>query len=153
MREFRDRVVTELKLSPEQAAAVDEVLAEARPRFAELRNMPEDTRAKTREKVLADVRAQIGARLTEEQRVGYQALLAQSGARGTSTRGRIYTLGEDGKPIAHAVRLGVSDGVTTELLIRPDSPQAALLKEGSLVIVGVNAPTDSKRSSAPRAPF
>ncbi|MFY7939286.1 MAG: HlyD family secretion protein, partial [Burkholderiaceae bacterium] len=99
MREFRDRVVTELKLSPEQAAAVDAVLAEARPRFAELRNMPEDTRAKTREKVLADVRAQIGARLTEEQRVGYQALLAQSGGRGTSTRGRIYTLGQDGKPI------------------------------------------------------
>jgi HlyD family secretion protein len=153
MREFRDRVVTELKLSPEQTAAVDAVLAEARPRFAELRNMPEDTRAKTREKVLADVRAQIGAKLTDAQQVGYQALLAQSGGRGTSTRGRIFTLGEDGKPIAHAVRLGVSDGVTTELLVRPDSPQAAFLKEGSLVIVGVNALTDSKRSSAPRAPF
>jgi HlyD family secretion protein len=153
MREFRDRVVTELKLSPDQTAAVDAVLEQARPRFAELRNMPEDTRAKTREKVLADVRAQIGERLTDAQRVGYQALLAQSGGRGASTRGRIYILGEDGKPTAHAVRLGVSDGVTTELLVRPDSTQAAQIKEGSLVVVGVNAPSEGKRGAAPRAPF
>ncbi len=153
LREFRDRVVTELKLSAEQAAAIDAVLTEARPRFAELRNMPEDTRAKTREKLLAEVRAQIGEKLTDAQRVGYQALLAQSGGRGSSTRGRIYTLGEDGKPLAHAVRLGVSDGVTTELLIRPDSPQASVLKEGSLVVVGVNAPVENKRSTTPRAPF
>ncbi len=153
LREFRDRVVTELKLTPEQVAAVDAVLTEARPRFALLRDLPEDTRAKTREKLLADVRAQIGEKLTDAQRAGYQALLAQSGGRGGSTRGRIYTLGEDGKPQAHAVRLGVSDGVTTELLIRPDSPQASVLKEGSLVVVGVNAPAQSQRSAAPRAPF
>lgn len=153
LREFRDRVVMELKLSPEQAAAVDAVLAEARPRFAELRNQPEDTRGKTREKLLAEVRAQIGEKLTDAQRAGYQALLAQSAGRGASTRGRIYTLGEDGKPQAHAVRLGVSDGVTTELLLRPDSPQATELKEGSLVVVGVNAPAEKKRAATPRAPF
>ena len=153
MREFRDRVVTELKLSPEQVAAVDAVLAEARPRFAQLRDLPEDTRAKTREKLLAEVRAQIGEKLTDAQRAGYQALLAQSAGRSGSTRGRIYTLGEDGKPQAHAVRLGVSDGVTTELLIRPDSPQAAVLKEGSLVVVGVNAQSEKKRAPTPRPPF
>jgi HlyD family secretion protein len=153
MREFRDRVVTELKLSSAQVAAVDAVLTEAGPRFAELRNLPEDARSKAREKLLADVRAQIGQTLNDAQRPGYQAVLAQSGGRGTSTRGRIYTLGEDGKPMAHAVRLGVSDGVTTELLIRPDSPQAALLKEGSAVVVGVNTPAEKKRTTSPRPPF
>ncbi len=154
LREFRDLVVTELKLSAEQAAAVDAVLTEARPRFAELRSMPEDSRAKTRERLLAEVRAQIGEKLTVPQRSQYQQLLAQSSGRGGSTRGRLYTLGADGKPRAFAVRLGVSDGVATEVLLPPNSPLAGELKEGAVVVVGVNnPPAGNKPSTAPRVPF
>ncbi len=74
---------------------------------------------------------------------------AAPGGRPT-TRGRIYLLGDDGKPVAYGVRLGISDGLSTELIVAPGAPAADVLKEGARVIVGVNAPEDSKR---PRSPF
>lgn len=74
---------------------------------------------------------------------------AEAGGRPT-TRGRIYLLGDDGKPVAYGVRLGISDGISTELIVAPGAPEAGVLKEGARVIVGVNAPEDSKR---PRSPF
>ena len=74
---------------------------------------------------------------------------AEAGGRPT-TRGRIYLLGDDGKPVAYGVRLGISDGLSTELIVAPGAPAADVLKEGARVIVGVNAPEDSKR---PRSPF
>ena len=74
---------------------------------------------------------------------------AEAGGRPT-TRGRIYLLGDDGKPVAYGVRLGISDGISTELIVAPGAPAADVLKEGARVIVGVNAPEDSKR---PRSPF
>ena len=160
MRDFRDRVVSELRLSAEQAAAVDAVLAEAMPRFAELRNLPEDSRAKGRERLLAEMRAHIAEKLTPEQRAQYQQLLAQSSGRGGSTRGRIYLLGADGKPRAVTVRLGVSDGASTELLVPPNSPMADELKEGATVVVGVvnsgggpGAGAGRAGGGAPRPPF
>jgi HlyD family secretion protein len=163
LRDFRDRVVSELKLSPEQTAAVDAVLAEARPRFADLRNLPEDSRAKSRERLLAEMRAQIGEKLTAEQRSQYQQLLAQSSGRGgsaASTRGRFYILDAKGKPRAVAVRLGVSDGVSTEVLLPPNSALAGELKEGTVVVVGVNNPPASGvggrgggAGASPRPPF
>lgn len=159
MRDFRDRVVSELRLSAEQAAAVDAVLADAMPRFAELRNLPEDSRAKGRERLLAEMRAHIAEKLTPEQRAQYQQLLAQASGRG-STRGRIYLLGADGKPRAVAVRLGVSDGASTELLVPPNSPMADELKEGATVVVGVvnsggspGAGAGRAGGGAPRPPF
>ncbi|MEO8123677.1 MAG: HlyD family secretion protein [Burkholderiales bacterium] len=68
-----------------------------------------------------------------------------------TTRGRIYLLGDDGKPVAYSVRLGIGDGISTELIVPPGSPEAGVLKEGVPVIVGVNAAgADSRR---PRSPF
>jgi HlyD family secretion protein len=74
---------------------------------------------------------------------------AAPGGRQT-TRGRIYLLGDDGKPVAYSVRLGIGDGLSTELVVAPGSADAGVLKEGATVIVGVNAPDDSRR---PRSPF
>ena len=61
-------------------------------------------------------------------------------------RGRIYLMGADGKPMAVNVRLGISDGSSTELLLGQGGPNAAnataatALKEGAQVIVGVLTP-------------
>ncbi len=75
---------------------------------------------------------------------------AARGGRQT-TRSRIYLLGDDGKPVAYSVRLGIGDGISTELIVAPGSPEAGVLKEGAPVIVGVNAAgADSRR---PRSPF
>jgi HlyD family secretion protein len=151
---LRDRLVNDLQLTPAQIAAVDALIAGMRPRFGELRTLPEEERPKARERLLADLRARIGEQLTDEQKQKYQRLLAESGTRQT-TRGRIYLLGDDGKPRAYSVRLGISDGVMTELIVAPNSPDAPTLKEGANVItavLGANTPTPSA-PRMPRTPF
>ncbi len=86
----------------------------------------------------------------------------EGGAR-SGTRGRIHILGPDGKPRAFFVRLGVTDGLSTELLIGPGTarqPDADLIKEGADVVIAATkpagAPPGAARTApgaAPRAPF
>jgi HlyD family secretion protein len=156
--EFRNRVVTELALTPSQVEKVDAIYADARPKFATLRDVPAEERPKARERITADIRARIGDLLTPEQKPKYAALVAQAASR-QSTRGRIYLLGEDGKPVAYNVRLGITDGTSTELIVPPNSPDAAVFKEGAVVIVGTVTPGSSgsqapkPAAAGPRMPF
>jgi HlyD family secretion protein len=80
---------------------------------------------------------------------------AQSAGEGgrASTGGRIYVAGADGKPRALHVRLGVSDGSMTELLIGPDA--VAELTEGTEVIAGTKsvATGGAAKTPGPRPPF
>ncbi len=146
LAEFRNRLVAELQLTPDQQAKVDALYADARPQFASLRDLPQEDRAKARDRITADIRAKIGDVLTPEQKPKYAALLAEVASR-TSTRGRIYLLGADGKPVAYNVRLGISDGTSTELLVAPNSPNAEVLKEGASVVIGTSG---SPAASAPK---
>jgi HlyD family secretion protein len=78
--------------------------------------------------------------------------------RGAPTRGRLYLLDAEGKPAAYNVRLGVSDGSVTELLVRPDAPNAAVLVEGATVVTGVSggaaaAGATPARAAGPRLAF
>jgi HlyD family secretion protein len=146
--EFRNRLVGELGLSAAQAAQVDGIIAAQRPRFGELRNLPENQRSKARDRILADMRALIGQQLTPEQQPRYQKLLVELAGR-QSTRGRIYLLADDGKPRAYNVRLGISDGVMTELLVAPNSAEAGVLVEGATVITAVINPPGAG-GAAPR---
>ena len=85
------------------------------------------------------------------------------GSARSGARGRIHILGPDGKPHAFFVRLGVTDGLSTELLIGPGTarqPDADLIKEGADVVISASkpagAPAGAGRSgpgAAPRAPF
>ena len=152
LAEFRNRLVTELALTPAQVEKVDAIYQEARPKFATLRDLSAEERPKARERITADIRARIGDLLTPEQKIKYAALVAQSAGR-QATRGRIYLLGADGKPVAYNVRLGITDGSSTELLLSPSAPEAALLKEGAIVITGTLTPgTGSPGSSGPSGP-
>ena len=151
LREFRERLVSELQLSAAQAEKVDALFAEARPRFGELRSLPEDERPKARERILADIRARVADQLTPEQKPKYQSLLAELSDR-QSTRGRIYLQGADNKPVAYNVRLGITDGVSTELIVPPGSAGADVLKEGATVITGVNSAGAGGASLRPAAP-
>ncbi|UCH18927.1 MAG: HlyD family secretion protein [Burkholderiales bacterium] len=136
MAELRNRLLAELQLSAAQTEQIEAVFAANRARLAQLRNLPEDERPKARERMLANLRAQIGEQLTPEQRSHYQALLAELGGRQT-TRGRLYLVDEGGRPKAVDVRLGITDGTTTEIVVPAGSPAAALLKEGAEVITAV----------------
>ena len=119
LAELRSRLATDLKLSPSQLERIDAILGEARPRFGELRTLPEEERGKARERILADLRQRIAELLTPEQKSGYQQLVTESAGR-QATRGRIHLLGADNKPLAYGVRLGITDGVATELLVRTE---------------------------------
>jgi HlyD family secretion protein len=74
-----------------------------------------------------------------------------------STRGRLYLL-ENQRPQAVNVRLGITDGTMTELIVPPGSPQAAKLVEGAEVVTGTvtsaaaNAPA-ARPPAGPRMSF
>ena len=149
--EFRNRLVAEVRLTPEQAAKVDALMAGMRPRFMALRDLAPEERPKARERIMADLRAGIGDVLTADQKPKYAALLSEAATR-TNTRGRIYLMGPDGQPRAVSVRLGITDGSSTELLVAPGGPNAADLQEGALVIIGVQSPAAAGGARAPAGP-
>jgi HlyD family secretion protein len=152
MAEFRQRLVTELALDAAQQQKVDAIYTAARPEFGKLRELPEDQRAKARERLLADIRAQVGDVLTPEQRPKYAALVAESAGRQT-TRGRLFVAGADGKAVAYDVRLGLTDGTSTELIVPPGSALAEVFKPGATVITGQpSAAAGAAQPSASRSP-
>ena len=157
LAEFRNRLVTELRLSADQQAKVDAIYAAARPQLAALRDLAAEERGKARDRIMTDLRAQVGDILTPEQQPKYAGLLAeaaQTSRSGTSSRGRIYLLGNDGKPVAYSVRLGISDGTTTELLVAPNSPTTDVFKEGATIVIGTSGGTaaSTQKTSGPTGP-
>lgn len=154
--ELRNRLVKDLQLNAGQTEKLDAIFASNRPKFAPLRELPEAERAKARERIMADTRARITDILNPEQKKRYAAMQAELAGR-TVTRGRIYVLGEDGRPVAYNVRLGITDGTSTELLVGPNSPEAAVLKEGAQVITATIAPgaptSTTPRPAGPRMMF
>ncbi len=148
--DVRNRLVAELQMPQAQADKLDAIYAAARPKFGALRDAPEAERGKARERISADIRAQIGDILTPAQKPRYAELVAQAASRqGANSRGRIYLQGADGKPVAYNVRLGITDGTSTELVVMPNSPNADKLIEGATVITGI---VSGAVSSAPKAP-
>ncbi len=154
--ELRNRLVSELQLSADQQQKLDALFAETRPKFAAMRDATPEDRPKVRERIMSELRAKVNDFLTPEQKTKYAALQAEMGSR-TSSRGRIYLLNEQGKPVAYNVRLGITDGTSTELMVAPNSPNADVFKEGASVITGVigasGAPAAGARPSGPRMPF
>ena len=161
--QFRNLMVAQLALTPAQIEKVDAIYADARPKMMTLRELPQEERGKARERITAEIRAQLRDQMTPEQKPKFDALVAASANRQV-TRGKIYLMGADGKPKAYNVRLGISDGSSTELIVTPNSPDAAELVVGAAVIVGTvntGATAGSSGSSSarpagaagPRMPF
>lgn len=170
MAGFLSRLNSELALSPTQQNAVDAIMTQVRPQMMTLRDLPEADRAKARDRIMADMRAQIADLLSPEQKAKYQVILSETASK-QATRGKIHIMSADGSIKALNVSLGITNGSFTELIIPPNSPEAALVKEGSLVIVGIaqkNADNTSgkagsnnatgggvagSRTTGPRMPF
>ena len=79
----------------------------------------------------------------------------EGGVARVANRSRVYVMGSDDKPQAYAVRVGVSDGSSTELILPPESAAAAALREGVAVLVGLqpHGSAAGPRSGSPRPPF
>ena len=134
LAEFRQRLVTELALDAAQQQKVDAIYTAARPEFGKLRELPEDQRAKARERVLADIRAQVGDVLTPEQRPKYAALVAESAGRVSvldvsGDRAEVTTVSEAGHPTGVDVHEGVAWYVEAHLsvLFEPENAPAPVL--------------------------
>jgi HlyD family secretion protein len=125
--QIRERLVTGLKLTPEQQAKLDPILKESREQMQALRGVAESERAERAARIREASRARIRAILTPEQRQLYD----QSGEeRSVATPGRVYVVDGEGKATAVALTLGISDGTATEV-VRGE------LTEGQEVIVGI----------------
>ena len=154
--QFRNLMVAQLALTPAQIEKVDAIYADARPKMMTLRDLPQEERGKAREKITADIRAQLRDQMTAEQKPKFDALVAASANRQV-TRGKIYLMGADGKPKAYNVRLGITDGSSTELIVpanSANSPDAADLVVGAAVIIGTvnTGATAGSSGSSPARP-
>ena len=128
VQEFRNRIVQELKPTETQKAQLDEIYNEARQKFARIRDMKgEGNRRKEVERIRGETNARIAEILTAEQRPAWERLLSEAGSRGPASSGRVYVL-EGGAPKPLEVRLGLSDGTSTQVL--------SGLTENQEVIVG-----------------
>lgn len=147
----RERLVSELKLDAGQQASLDAIFAGMREKFMAMRDLPEAERPKAAERNRGEIREKITAILREDQRKRYAEIVAETAGRAPA-RGRVWVTGADGKPQPVQVRLGLTDGTTTELI-------GSDLKEGQEVLVGVAvAPGKSAAPAAgaprgPRLPF
>jgi HlyD family secretion protein len=137
VQEFRSRIQQDLKPTESQRAQLDEIFSESRQKFAQVRDMKGDgNRRKEVDRIRAETNTRIAGILSPEQRPAWERLLSESGARGRSTAGRVYVL-EGGAPKALDVRLGLSDGMSTEVV--------SGLDERAEVIIG----TADTRATAP----
>ena len=150
--QFRERIVTELKLDAEQQQRLDPIFAEMRNKFMGLRDLPEEARARQTSAIRSDMRARVEEILKPEQKARYAEITTELAGRagsGQSTRGRIYLL-ESGKPKAIEVRVGLSDGAMSEVT-------GEGLAEGAEVIIGLQGGTPTgvpaQKGSPPRMIF
>ncbi len=148
LAQLRERLASELELTAQQLERIDAIQAQMRPGFAALRDLAEDERAPARERLISEMRARIAEQLTPEQQPKFEAIVAELAGR-PSTRGRIYLLQPDGTPRAVDVRLGITDGLMTELLAPLDSE----VREGATVIVGLATPATGRAPTGPRMRF
>jgi len=140
--EIKARLAKELKLTEEQQKKLDPILDEARSQYSGLNRVPQEQRRTAAQRIREESRVKIRALLTPEQQAQFDQMPQGQGRSGSGGQsGRVWVLGPDGKPRGVAVRLGISDGTSTELL-------SGELKEGEEVLTGTLAPG----AAAPKAP-
>jgi HlyD family secretion protein len=145
--QFRQRVLTELNLDEGQKATIERIFDEARGRGAALREIADEgERRKAAERSRAETRARILEALKPEQRPLYERLAAEAFG-GRASTGRVWMLDSEKKPKAIEVRLGITDGATTELV-------SGDVQEGAEIIVGASggAPATGGGSRTPGSP-
>lgn len=147
LRALRERLEKELQLDNTQKSKLDAIYAGVREKYMALRDAPESDRQKAAERNRSEMRAQIMEMLTPDQQKKYEAIIAETADRRSGgARGRLYTLDGQGEVKVIEVRLGLTDGTSTEVA----SPE---LKEGMEIITGTVQPQgDAAKARAPAGP-
>jgi len=137
---FRQRLLDELKPDEAQKTKLDQIFSDTRQKMASVRDITnEQERRKQVERSRAEMRARIAEILTDAQKPVYDRIIAELGAArsGGGGPGRLWVAGTNSQPRAVDVRLGLSDGTSTEILTGD-------LKEGDEVILGSTEPAAKK---------
>ena len=142
--QLRERLVAELRLDADQQGKLDAIFAGMRDKFRASRELPEAEKNRAQERNRSEIREKVAAILTPEQNKRYNEMAseAQAARAGGGGSGRVWIIGEDGSPKPIEVRLGLTDGSTTEIV-------SGDIKEGSEVIVGLQTATGAKPGGAP----
>ena len=132
------RLAKALGLTEQQKRQVQSIFEEMRTDMRKLRaqRMPRTQRRQRLRSVRRKLSERITAILTETQRAKYGSLRR---LRANRSRGRIYTIGKDGKPRALIVRVGITDGAFSAIRGRD-------IKPGLRVIVGQSRGGKARRS-------
>jgi HlyD family secretion protein len=131
LEQIRERLVRELKLTEDQQKKLEPILKEGREQFRALQGLPEPDRRARGQKIREASRVRIREILTDAQKARYDQMAGAAGSEGRAgIRGRVWVIGPDGKPVAVALTLGLSDGTATEVL-------RGEITEGQDVIVGL----------------
>jgi HlyD family secretion protein len=148
-QQFRQRVFEELKPDPTQKVKLEQIFDDVRQKMMQLRELRTDAdRRKAGERLRAETRARVMEILTDAQKPVYERLLAElgGGRSGATAAGRVWIAGPDGRPKAVEVRIGLTDGTSTEILEGP-------LKEGDDILLGIGDPAAAaKKAGGPTGP-
>src|SRR5262245_10403429 len=146
---MRERLAKDLKLTAEQQTRVEEILRATRERVRALDTEDAAERSRQSQRLRSESRARIAEILTPEQRKLYEEMAASRGGAGrTTSGGRVWVLDDTGRPTAVDVRIGLTDGMFSEVV-------GGALQEGSQVIVGLqaDAKTRTQAKGGPRFGF
>ena len=130
---MRERLAKELNLTKEQQTRLEEILRASREQIRAIDTEDVAERGRQAQRLRAESRARIAEILTPEQRARYEQMTAaRSGAGRTASSGRVWVLDDTGRPTAVDVRIGLTDGMHSEII-------GGTLQEGTQVIVGLQA--------------
>ena len=144
----RERLIAELKLDAPQQEKLAAIYAAMNDKFAAAREAVQPEKSRAQERNRAEIRDKVSAILTPEQKQRYAEMNAETQANrasGGGGSGRVWVVGDDGKPKSIEVRLGLTDGAMTEIV-------SGDVREGSEVITGVQTAGTKTGSGAPAGP-
>ena len=147
VQQFRQRLLEELKPDDSQKTKLDTIFDDARQKMAQVRDVrSEGERRKQVERIRGESRVRIAEILNPDQKTVYERLLGELGGRGgASATGRVWMPAAGGQPMPVEVRIGLSDGTSTEIV-------SGQLKEGDEVILGSGEPAAATKAAGARGP-
>jgi HlyD family secretion protein len=129
---LRERLTKELELTAAQQARLEEIQRATREQIRAIDTQDAGERARQLQRVRAESRARIAEMLSPEQRARYEQMAASRARTGRTSSGRVWVLDDTGRPTAVDVRIGLTDGMYSEIV-------GGAVQEGTQVIVGLQA--------------
>jgi HlyD family secretion protein len=127
---FLERLTKELSLTSEQRSKIEAIQNDTRGRIGGISAEDPAERRRQAERIRAESRTRIAEVLTAEQRGRFEAMAGGRSRSSGAAAGRVWVPGVEGQPKALPVRLGLTDGTSTEVI-------SGDLQEGGEVIIGV----------------